>query len=443
MMRIKQSKVLFLAATVATSIGLQAAAYSAAPQARIQALRFGRLIDGNGKVIQNAVVITENDRIRTVGDASTPIPDGAVVSDLSPYTALPGLIDSHTHLTYYFDARSELKPFEQLLSRSAAVTVFLAHENARRTLETGVTTARDLGSFDYMDLSMRELINRGAMLGPRMLVSGYGLQISDEPPKPGHFSPPGGRADGVAEVMRVVRQQIGAGVDWIKMYGSTGTGDDVSGLQTFSYDEMKAAAEAAHRFNKKIAIHTYGPSGARDAVRAGADSVEHAVDMDDATLAEMVKKKIYYVPTIDHNRYYAEYARYFGYNADAVSKLRGFIARNVETTRRAHKAGVRIVMGSDALMHMFGQNTRELLWFIEAGMTPAQALATCTTNAASMLGMEKSIGALGPGYYADIVAVEGDPLADIKVVVNNVRWVMKGGQVVVSRIQRPAATRAN
>src|SRR5690349_14834843 len=119
MMRIKQNKVLFLAATMATSIGLQAAAFSAPPPTRIQALRFGRLVDGNGKVIQNAVVITENDRIRTVGDASTPIPDGAVVSDLSPYTALPGLIDSHTHLTYYFDPRSEAKPFEQLLSRSA------------------------------------------------------------------------------------------------------------------------------------------------------------------------------------------------------------------------------------------------------------------------------------------------------------------------------------
>lgn len=411
-----------------------------APPARVVALRFGRLLDGTGKSLTNAVVIVENDKIRSVGDASTPLPAGAPVIDLPQLTAIPGLIDAHTHMTYYWDQKPDSKPWDQLFARMPAVTVFLASDNARKTLEAGVTTVRDLGTFDYMDIAMRDLINRGAMLGPRMLVAGYGLQISDEPIKPGHSSPPGGRADGVPEVMRVVRQQIGAGVDWVKVYGSSGSGDDVTGFQSFSYEELKAAVETAHRWNKRIAIHTYGPDGARDAVRAGADSVEHATDMDDATIAEMVRRRIFYVPTIDHNRYYADNAKMFGYTAEAVNKLRAFVPRNLATARRAHRAGVRLVMGSDAVMTMFGQNTRELEWFVEAGMTPAQALASATTTAASLLGMEKTLGTIAPGFYADIAAVEGDPLTDIRAVTRGVRWVMRSGRVVVNR---PAASPAS
>lgn len=429
---LRRSRALLGMAAMVASVGGSGPVRAAAP-AHVLALRFGRLFDGAGKVLAPAVIIVENDRIRSVGDATTAIPEGVPVVDLTPYTAIPGLIDAHTHISYYWDQKPGSKPLEQLLARQTAVTVYLAHENARKTLETGVTTARDLGSFDYMDLAMRELINRGAMLGPRLFVAGYGVQISDEPIKPGHVSPPGGRADGVPEVLRVVRQQIGAGVDWIKMYGSSGTFDDVTGYQTYTFEEMKAAVDAAHRYSKRIAIHAYGPSAARDAVRAGADSVEHPIDLDDATLAEMVRRRTFYVPTIDHNRYYAEHAKEFGYSAEAVGKLRAFIARNVEMTRRAHRAGVRIAMGSDALWSMFGENTRELEWFVQAGMTPAQALATATTNGAALLGMEKSIGTLAPGYYADIVAVEGNPLADIRAVVYGVRWVMRGGQVVVNR----------
>jgi imidazolonepropionase-like amidohydrolase len=196
---------------------------------------------------------------------------------------------------------------------------------------------------------------------------------------------------------------------------------------------MKAAVEAAHQMGKRIAIHSYGPAGARDAVRAGTDTLEHATDLDDETIAEMARRKTIYVPTIDHNRYYAEYSQQFGYTAEAVKNLNAFIARNLETARRAHRAGVRFAMGSDAVFTMFGQNTRELGWFVKAGMTPAEALATATTNGAAMLGMEKSLGAIAPGYYADIVAVEGDPLADIGVVINQARWVMKGGVVVVDK----------
>jgi imidazolonepropionase-like amidohydrolase len=147
----------------------------------------------------------------------------------------------------------------------------------------------------------------------------------------------------------------------------------------------------------------------------------------------MVKRKTFYVPTIDHNRYYAEYRQQFGYGPEVAERLKAYLHRNLETARRAHKAGVRFAMGSDAVFNMFGQNTRELGWFVKAGMTPSEALATATTNAALLLGREKSLGAVAPGFYADLVAVEGDPLADINVVIKKVRWVMKGGIVVVDR----------
>jgi imidazolonepropionase-like amidohydrolase len=284
-----------------------------------------------------------------------------------------------------------------------------------------------------MDIAMRDLINRGEMIGPRMFVVGYGLTITSTPYKPGLNPPAGGVADGVPEVLRVVRQQIAAGADLIKMYGSTGTDDDVTGFETYTFEEMKAAVDTAHQFGKKIAIHSYGPDGARDAVRAGTDSLEHATDMDDATIREMAKRGTFYVPTIDHNRYYIDNGDKIGYAPGYKERLQAFIPRNLETARRAFKAGVKFAMGSDAIYTMFGENTRELSWFVKAGMTPEQALRTATTNAAELLGKEKDLGAIAPGYLADLVAVEGDPLSDINVVLNHVAWVMKGGAVVVDR----------
>jgi imidazolonepropionase-like amidohydrolase len=215
----------------------------------------------------------------------------------------------------------------------------------------------------------------------------------------------------------------------------------VSGFQTFNYEEMKAAADVAHQAGKRIAIHSYGPDGARDAVRAGAESVEHATDMDDATIAEMVKRGTFYVPTVDHNRYYAAHREEFGYGQAVVDRLNEYVTRNLETVRRAHRAGVKIAMGSDAVFTGFGENTRELEQFVKAGMTPAQALATATTNGAALLGMEKQLGAIAPGFFADIVAVEGDPLKDVGAIVRGVRWVMKGGQVVVDSTRSQSSAR--
>ena len=399
----------------------------------LKAVRFGKLWDGRGKVWSNAIVIIQDGKVQAVTSDATAIPAGAEVVDLSKYTGLPGLIDVHTHMTQYTDETPGVPMLKQIVANPPAVEAFLARKGAMRTLEAGVTTVRDLGSDQYMDIAMRDLINKGEMIGPRMYVVGYGLFITNTPYKPGLNYPAGGVADGVPEVLRVVRQQIAAGVDWIKMFGSTGTDDDVTGFETFNFEEMKAAVDTAHQFGKKIAIHSYGPDGARDAVRAGTDSLEHATDMDDATIREMVKRGTYYVPTIDHNRYYIDNGDKIGYAPGYKERLQAFIARNLETARRAHQAGVKIAMGSDAIYTGFGQNTRELGWFVKAGMTAEQALQTATTNAAALLGKEKELGAVAPGYRADLVAVEGDPLSDINVVIDHVRWVMKDGIVVVEK----------
>jgi imidazolonepropionase-like amidohydrolase len=396
------------------------------------AVRFGRLIDGQGKTWTNVVVLVRDGRVEKVLTSDAAIPADAKVIDLHQYTGVPGMIDVHTHMTYWSDPKARTPPFEQYAKQRSAFLVYMGQENARKTLEAGVTTVRDLGSDHYDDIVMRDLINRGAMVGPRMFVAGCGLTVTSEPFKP-EMQPQCGQADGVPEVLKAVREQVAAGVDVIKIYGSTGSDKDVSGYQTFTSDEMKAAVEVAHKYGKRVAIHSYGPDGARDAVSAGTDSLEHAIDIPEDVLAEMVKRGTFYVPTIDHNRYYVDAREEFKYDDKIVAGLNAYIEKNLETARRAHKAGVKFAMGSDAVFSMFGQNTRELGWFVKAGMTPAEALQTATTNGAALLGMSGQLGAIAPGYFADLVAVEGDPLSDIKVVIDNVRWVMKAGQVVVDK----------
>jgi imidazolonepropionase-like amidohydrolase len=424
---------IFLLIVLASFCAAECGAQEKVGAKTLRAVKFGKLWDGKGKLWTNAIVIVEGDRIRTVTTDPAAIPAGTEVIDLSKFTGLPGMIDVHTHMTMYTDETPGEPMLKQLTSNPPAVELFIARKGAMRTLEAGVTTVRDLGADQYLDIAMRDLISRGEMIGPRMFVCGYGLYITNTPYKTGLNLPAGGIADGVPEVLKVVRQQVAAGADVIKMYASTGTDDDVTGFETYSYEEIKAAVDAAHQFGKKIAIHSYGPAGARDAVRAGADSLEHATDMDDATIQEMVKRGTYYVPTIDHNRYYIDNGNKIGYAPGYKEKLQAFIPRNLETARKAYKAGVKFAMGSDAIYTMFGQNTRELGWFVKAGMTPEQALRTATTNAAALLGKEKELGTVDAGYFADLVAVDGDPTLDINVVLNSVKWVMKGGAVVVNK----------
>ena len=338
---------------------------------------------------------------------------------LRRYTGIPGLIDAHTHITYFWDRQPGTRPLGQ--RRRPAVTVFLAQDNARRTLETGVTTVRDLGASNETDFAMRDLINMGAMIGPRMFVAGQGLSAR------------AGATPDPDTMRRSTEERIKAGSDWIKVYASRGSFDSVDTTQTVTFEEMKAIVDAAHALGHRVAIHSYGPSGVKDAVRAGADSIEHGIDLDDETLALMATRGTVWVPTIDHNRYYIDAKDEYGFKAEAIAPLESYVEHNLESARRAIKAGVRLAMGSDAVYSMFGQNTRELGWFVKAGMTPEQALKAATITGAELLGQQDRLGMVRPGFVADLVAVEGNPLENIDVLFKGVRWVMKDGKVLVDK----------
>jgi imidazolonepropionase-like amidohydrolase len=408
----------------------------------VKAIRFGKLIDGTGKVLTNPIVIVKGDRIQSILSGDSQTPNGAQVIDLSAFTGMPGMIDAHTHLTYWWDKNPRKNPNAEVASMLPQELVFLAQENARKCIEIGVTTVRDLAAGNYSDMAMRNLINRGAMVGPRMFVAGPAMSAGGPVPRYGEVFPwvvPNqGEASGVPEVIRLVRQELGAGADLIKMFGSTGGFNDVETYQTFTLEEMQAAVETTHTMGKRIAIHSYGPEGARDAVRAGGDTLEHAINIDDATFAEMVRKKIIYVPTVYHNVWYVENYKEFDWPESDNQKILAYEHASEETTRRAIKAGVRIAMGSDAVYELFGHNTEELTYLVKSGMTPEQAIAAATVNGAAALGMEKDLGEATPGHYADLVAVEGNPLLDISVAVHNVRWVMKGGAVLVNKVDAAA-----
>lgn len=258
----------------------------------------------------HALIVVDGDRIVSVGPAGT-VPAGVKVIDLRRYTAIPGLTDLHTHITYYWDRKPGTRPLGQ--RRRSAVTVFLAQDHARRTLETGVTTVRDLGAASENDFAMRDLIDLGAMVGPRIIPAGQGISQPRQATGPDQ-----------AAMAQATDDRIKSGSDWIKVYASRGSVDAVDTTQTLSFDEMKAIVDAAHAQRHKVAIHSYGPSGVKDAVRAGADSIEHGIGLDDDTIAEMVKRTVW-VPTIDHNRYYVDARDAFGFKPEAIPPLRDYI----------------------------------------------------------------------------------------------------------------------
>ncbi len=385
-------------------------------------LRIGQLWDGT-RARNNVSVVISGDHIVSVGSGSLALPAGAGEIDLRKYSVVPGLIDLHTHITYSWDRAPGTTPLKQGARKSPEETAAAAEGNARRTLESGVTTARDLGASGGSDYLVRDRIKAGTMIGPRLFVAGQGISA--------------GRGAGPApDAMREqVETRVKAGSDWIKVYASRGSFQSVDTTQTLTFEQLKAIVDAAHALGRKVAIHSYGASGVKDAVRAGADSVEHGIELDDDTLREMVKRRTVWVPTIDHNRYYVDAKDEYGFPEDAMPPLRDYIEKNLESTRRAWKAGVRLGMGSDAVYTMFGQNTGELGWFVKAGMTPEQVLRTATTIPADLLGLPDKLGRIAPGYFADLVAVQGDPLKDIAHVIKDVKWVMKAGAVVVDKRQ--------
>jgi dipeptidyl aminopeptidase/acylaminoacyl peptidase len=391
------------------------------------AVRLGRLVNpADGRVMDHAVVLIKADRITYVGADASRIPPSARIVDWSSYTGLPGLVDAHTHIAFVTDGLAGVSPWARMSQLDDDTHLRIARAHALATLRVGVTTVIDKGSGTGIDKELKAEINASKTPGPRLFLAGPGMyKVPPHAPERtigGIVAP----SDIAAEIQR----EVDTGSDLIKMWADSCSDRDLQCSQRFTAEEIRIAVDEAHRLGRPIAIHAYHGSTARDVVAAGADAVDHPISLDQPTLREMARRGTVYVPTIDHNRYYKENAALFGTSPSEVDAFDAFIDQNVETVRAAHRAGVRIAMGSDALFTMFGENTRELGWLIKAGLTPLEALRAATVNGAASIHKENEIGAVAPGYLADIIAVEGDPLADINVVIKNVRAVMVGGKVL-------------
>lgn len=392
--------------------------------------RFAKIIDGTGEVLNARDIAIDGKHIRAVGNNLDGSIEGALVV-MEGLTALPGLIDAHTHITYGLSSYPDGNAWAALGQVERAERYEASKVNAAKTLQTGVTSVRDLNADQRLDFDLKDAINRGSVPGPRIYTSGPGIHPFNDPL-------PEGMETASADCMRqAAEKRIAMGADWIKIFGTTGSASDLTSRAYYSPEAIAAAANAAKKSGLRITVHTYGPEAVDSAIAAGVTSIDHAVGMSSDQLNAMARTGIIYVPTVDHNRYYAQHGTEYGYDASVQANLRVFVGRNIESVRHAHTSGVKIAMGSDAVLSGFGENTCELRAFIAAGMTPAEAIQTATINGAELLGEETNLGRLQPGFEADFIAVSGDPLADISAMIDGVVAVMKAGDLVVDHRAKP------
>ena len=400
--------------------------------ARPVAIRAARLLDvRGGEIINNAVIVVEGDRVKAVG-RNVAVPPGARILDLGDVTLLPGLIDCHTHVMLEPEDERGTPP---VVTKSQAFRTVEGVAAALKDLQAGFTTMRDLDSegAGFADVAVRDGINQGIIPGPRLLVSGNPLTITGGAMNNAGLSPdiqlpdPGANTDTREAMVMEVRREVRNGVDWVKVYatGPMRYVDPVTldPLSQFSAEDIRAIVAEAARWHRDVAAHAYGGEGAKNAIRGGVRSLEHGMMLDDEALRMMIAQGTFYCPTL---------SVYVPKRPEEDTELRRrIVASHRQVFQKALKMGVKIVFGTDVGAFEHGTNAREFELMVEYGMKPLEAVRAATTRAAELLRMEKQVGAVEPGKYADIIAVEGNPLEDIRAL-RRVAFVMKAGQVYVS-----------
>jgi imidazolonepropionase-like amidohydrolase len=407
---------------------------------RLTVIRAARLVDVDaGTVLRNHQVVIEGTVVKSVGPVAAP-PAGATVVDLGDSTIVPGLIDCHTHITgeagdYY----------EQLFRRSAIDAAVGAHRYAKRTLDAGFTSVRDVGASEFIDIALRKAITRGEVVGPRIFAAGLSIGSTGGHADVSGFSPYltfegfSGVADGVDAVRQKVRFNVKNGADLIKVVATAGvlSEEESVGAPQYTIEELKALVDEAHMWDRKVAAHAHGTEGIKRAIGAGADSIEHASLIDDDGIRMAKERGTYLVMDIYNDDYIVQEYTRLRYPPQIIEKEKKVGRAQRESFKRAVQGGVKLAFGSDAGVYPHGDNGKQFGKMVEWGMTPMQALQAATVQAAVLIGASDRIGSLAPGKLADVVGVPGDPTAQIGSM-ERVSFVMKDGVIH----KRPAAAPA-
>jgi imidazolonepropionase-like amidohydrolase len=402
-------------------------------------VKAGKLLEvRSGRLLRDQVIVIRGDRIERIAPAAeVQLPRAAAVIDLSGMMVLPGLIDAHDHLTG--DARFH---GYRALGISVPRASLYGAANARRTLEAGFTAVRNVGAEGYSDVALRDAINDGDIPGPRLLVSGPTLGITGGhcdnnllPAEYGHREQ--GVADGPWAVRAKVREVVKYGADLIKICATGGvlSKGDEPGTQQYTLEEMQAIVDEARKLGRKVAAHAHGTEGIKAAILAGVDSIEHASLIDEEGIRLAREHTTYLVMDIYNDTFIMEKGAEMGMLPESIEKERKLGQLQRENFTRAHRAGALMAFGTDGGVYPHGENAKQFAYMVRYGMTPLEAIQAATLHAARLMGWDDRLGTLEAGKFADLVAVEGDPLSDVTVL-EHVRFVMKGGQVVRNDARR-------